>query len=258
IEIDAESGIKAVYCRYGDKWEIQSYLFSLEKGWTLEKAKEWFEQHSNEAAQGAESFRWVEGVFKLVKESAEKGGAKVWRAKVLHVGQTRNDIVFTRDELAKAARSLSMRPININHPQLGAANAKWLPYPENAVIHAEFEDDAIEALLYISDPEVNKMIESGEINAVSVEWRALKEYQVDGLKPEGVVFSALALLTKDTPPGDPLASIIKDERTISSQENVSEKYNSASEDLKLRVEKLEKVEEKTLQEAQNLREQLEK
>ncbi|MEM4310950.1 MAG: hypothetical protein QXX95_00980 [Nitrososphaerales archaeon] len=88
-------------------------------------------------------------------------------------------------------------------------------FPENAVIHAEFEDGAIEALLYISDPEVNKMIEAGEINAVSVEWRALKEYQVDGLKLEGVVFSALALLTKDTPPGDPLASIIKDEGSIS-------------------------------------------
>ncbi|MEM4165317.1 MAG: hypothetical protein QXJ86_05695 [Nitrososphaerales archaeon] len=234
IDIDAEKGVKAVVGKpkNSDKMEIQSYLFSKDKGWTLEKAKEWFEQHKDQSAiQGAERFRWAEGVFKLVKESAEKGGAKIWRAKVLHVGKTRNDVVFSRDELVKAARSLSMRPLNINHPALGGSNSRWLPYPDNAVVHAEFEDDAIEALLYISDPEVNKMIEAGEINAASVEWRALKEYQIDGLKPEGVVFPALALLTKDTPPGDPLASIIKDEGCI------SQKKSQEAQQTKIQLEK---------------------
>ena len=222
IDIDPEQGIKAVVAKPkgSDKMEIQTYLFSKSKGWTIEKAKKWFEQHksvsgesektSTEKVKG-ESFKWAEGVFKLVKESAEKDGAKIWKAKVLHAGTTRNNVTFTREELAKAARSLSMRPLNINHPTLGGSDSRWLPYPENAVIHAEYEDDAIEAILYISDPHVNKMIEEGEINAVSVEWRALKEHPIDGLKPEGVVFPALALLTKDTPPGDPLASIVKAE-----------------------------------------------
>ena len=209
----------------------------------MEKAKEWFEAHKSEAftvedpsspAQSAgaqvgsldrstesslkpsqakaESFRWVENIFQPIKEAAEEGGARIWRARVLHAGVTRNNVKFTREELMKAARSLSLRPLNINHPALGLnEKARWLPYPQNMVLRAEFEDDAIEALLYISDPDVNKMIEEGEINAVSVEWTALRELVVDGVKPEGVIFPALALLTKDTPPGDPLASIIKEE-----------------------------------------------
>jgi len=247
ITLDEERGIKAIVAKPkgSDKMEIQSYLFSKSKGWTLEKAKEWFEAHKSEAvdqqseenpstpAQSAEaqasspnqstesgskpsqakaeSFRWAEGIFKPIRYAVEEGGGKIWRARVLHAGTTRNNVKFTRDELIRAARSLSLRPVNINHPSLGlSAKARWLPYPQNMVLRAEFEDDAIEALLLISDPEVNKMIEEGEINAVSVEWTALKEQLTDGVKPEGVIFPALALLTKDTPPGDPLASIIKE------------------------------------------------
>jgi len=248
ITLDEERGIKAIVAKPkgSDKMEIQSYLFSKSKGWTLEKAKEWFEAHKSEAvdqqstenpstpAQSAEaqarsqdrstesgskqsqsqakveSFRWAEGIFKPIRDAVEEGGGRVWRARVLHAGTTRNNVKFTRDELIRAARSLSLRPVNINHPALGlSAKARWLPYPQNMVLRAEFEDDAIEALLLISDPEVNKMIEEGEINALSVEWTALKEHLKDGVKPEGVVFPALALLTKDMPPGDPLASIIR-------------------------------------------------
>jgi len=53
IDIDAAEGIKAVIgcpkgkfkggkCTVGT--EVQSYLFSKEKGWTMTKAKEWFEK----------------------------------------------------------------------------------------------------------------------------------------------------------------------------------------------------------------------
>lgn len=50
IVISETEGIKAVYCKYGEKWDIQSYLFSKEKGWTMEKAKGWFEKHKNKTA----------------------------------------------------------------------------------------------------------------------------------------------------------------------------------------------------------------
>jgi len=49
IEISEDEGIKAIYCKYGEKWDIQSYLFSKEKGWTLEKAKNWFSSHKDQA-----------------------------------------------------------------------------------------------------------------------------------------------------------------------------------------------------------------
>ena len=53
IEIDATEGIKAVIgcpkgnfiggkCSVGT--QVQSYLFAREKGWTMPKAKEWFEK----------------------------------------------------------------------------------------------------------------------------------------------------------------------------------------------------------------------
>jgi hypothetical protein len=48
IEISESEGIKAVYCKYGEKWDIQSYLFSKAKGWTMEKAKSWFNNHKDQ------------------------------------------------------------------------------------------------------------------------------------------------------------------------------------------------------------------
>ena len=47
--LSEEQGIKAIICKYGEAWEIQSYLFSVEKGWTKEKAQEWFKEHKGDA-----------------------------------------------------------------------------------------------------------------------------------------------------------------------------------------------------------------
>lgn len=47
IEISEGEGIKAILCKYGEKWEIQSYLFSRGKEWTMEKAKKWFSEHKD-------------------------------------------------------------------------------------------------------------------------------------------------------------------------------------------------------------------
>jgi hypothetical protein len=50
IDISEEQGIKAIYCKYGEDWAIQSYLFSKAKDWTVEKAKAWFEAHKDQKA----------------------------------------------------------------------------------------------------------------------------------------------------------------------------------------------------------------
>ena len=53
IDIDAAGGIKAVIgcpkgnfkgTKCGVGTQVQSYLFAKEKGWTMTKAKEWFEK----------------------------------------------------------------------------------------------------------------------------------------------------------------------------------------------------------------------
>lgn len=46
ITLSTAQGIKAIYCKYGEKWAITSYLFSKAKGWTLTKAKSWFSSHN--------------------------------------------------------------------------------------------------------------------------------------------------------------------------------------------------------------------
>lgn len=50
IVISEGEGIKAIYCKYGEKWDIQSYLFSKAKEWTMEKAKSWFSNHKDMSA----------------------------------------------------------------------------------------------------------------------------------------------------------------------------------------------------------------
>ena len=48
ITIDEKEGIQAIVGKPKGKltMEVQSYLFSKDKGWTVEKAKEWFEKHN--------------------------------------------------------------------------------------------------------------------------------------------------------------------------------------------------------------------
>ena len=49
IVLSADQGLKAILCKYGSKWEIQSYLFEKDK-WTVAKAKAWFKEHSGDTA----------------------------------------------------------------------------------------------------------------------------------------------------------------------------------------------------------------
>jgi len=48
MELSAEQGIKAVLCKYGEKWEVQSYLFEKAK-WDKDKAQAWFNDHKSDS-----------------------------------------------------------------------------------------------------------------------------------------------------------------------------------------------------------------
>jgi len=80
IDIDADAGIQAVIgCPSGQfengkcktDTEVQSYLFSKEKGWTMEKAKDWFSKHKSEA--GAEKDKKI----KELEESITRQTARI-------------------------------------------------------------------------------------------------------------------------------------------------------------------------------------
>ena len=56
-DISKDEGVKAVVgCpnghfkngRFETGMEVESYLFSLDQGWTMQKAKDWFEKHKKE------------------------------------------------------------------------------------------------------------------------------------------------------------------------------------------------------------------
>ena len=53
ITLNEEQGIKAIVGKPKGKhtMEVQSYLFEKDKGWTVEKAKAWFEKHHNPAKE---------------------------------------------------------------------------------------------------------------------------------------------------------------------------------------------------------------
>jgi len=50
IVLSMDEGIKAVIGKPKgkDSMEIESYLFQLDKGWTVDKAKAWFEKHHHQ------------------------------------------------------------------------------------------------------------------------------------------------------------------------------------------------------------------
>ncbi len=46
--LSESEGVKAIVCKYGDKWEVQSYLFVKSKGWNKEKAQLWYNEHKGD------------------------------------------------------------------------------------------------------------------------------------------------------------------------------------------------------------------
>ena len=55
VEISRDAGIRAIICRPEgkDSITVQSYLFAKAKGWTMEKAKQWFQEHQQDSLAGS-------------------------------------------------------------------------------------------------------------------------------------------------------------------------------------------------------------
>lgn len=107
ITLSAAQGIKAIYCKYGGKWAIQSYLFARAKGWDLSKAKTWFSQHR------AEKFEEIlrEGFSATVASSPEERDVSI------HPDFLRMRAIFVRrfGEVAGTMRYLHFVTMNDLH-----------------------------------------------------------------------------------------------------------------------------------------------
>jgi hypothetical protein len=170
-------------------------------------------QHQILGGNLKESFSWAPDEYARFLAQTEAGS--IYRVRAIHVTDmnapestlTRNGVEFTEEELRAAARSLGYRPLDLNH------EPPELPFPENRVIDAEFEDARVEALIAIRDLNAMNLIENKRIVAVSIEcqyrWAdVLCDNMECWLRPVGIIFTRLALLTPGVLPGDPLASIV--------------------------------------------------
>jgi len=99
ITVNEKEGIQAIVGKPKGKqtMEIQSYLFSKDKGWTVERAKEWFNKHSTPAQEH------VYAVLPFI--IAEKIMDKPLRIRGLAMttGMSRNFNIYTPEELRKLA-----------------------------------------------------------------------------------------------------------------------------------------------------------
>ncbi|HZW58249.1 MAG TPA: hypothetical protein VFF30_18315 [Nitrososphaerales archaeon] len=154
-----------------------------------------------------ESFQWAEQIWPIMKEF-ENDGTCYYRVIASNADiKNRNGRVYTSEELSRAAASLSERPLNVNH------NPKeTLHFPENQVLIARFEEGRVECIIQVEDPKIKNLIDSGEINTVSIEGFYLdtSKNKQDTEYPTSLHFRALALLTRDNVAGDPLAQILKE------------------------------------------------
>lgn len=148
----------------------------------------------------SESFEWSQPYIEEYRKMAE--GGRLFRVRALHVTMTGNRRKYTLDELRLAGRSLSDRPIGLNHKLI-------LPYPENQTLDSEFNEKEkwVETLVKASDPMLLNLFDAGKIKHVSIEGRARDHREIDGIEPIGVTFTGLTFVTDSEIPGDPLTTV---------------------------------------------------
>ncbi len=161
----------------------------------------------------------MEVKFEYLGEDQDFEGAKMYRVEAIHVTTTRNKRKFTKTEMELAGRSLSFRPLNINHDE-----SRQLPFPENATLFMEFNPTmmCVEGRFRVLDTATNAMIETHRIKQVSIEQIPTKGEDCNEISCEqhGVAFIGMALLEDDQLPGDPHANIMM-ESLITNTESIS-------------------------------------
>lgn len=151
----------------------------------------------------------MEVKLEYLGEDKDYPGARLWAVEAIHVTTTRNRRKYTKEELSVAGRSLSFRPLNLNHDP-----TQQLPFPANATLFMEFDSisNSVKGRFRVVEPHINRMIETNKINTVSIEQLPTKGETCNEVSCEqhGVAFIGLALLESHLLPGDKNADIVKE------------------------------------------------
>ncbi|MFW6117352.1 MAG: hypothetical protein ACOC6G_02055, partial [Thermoproteota archaeon] len=166
--------------------------------------------------QQKESFRWAQQLIRFAKEDED---TRYYRVEALFPVSSMNDNLYTEEELERAARTLRGKPVNLNH---------HTSLEGVEIVDAEYEDGAVESVLAVDkeaewkDRLLADMIDEEQILHVSIEATCRdRKVTPDGATCEGLVFTGLALLTRDTLPGVPLTRVMPLETIVeAAQEQV--------------------------------------
>ncbi|MEM3628518.1 MAG: hypothetical protein QXE06_04020 [Candidatus Bathyarchaeia archaeon] len=193
ITLSEDEGIKAVVGKPkgSDKMEVQSYLFDKSKGWTLDKAKAWFEGHRETLVR--EHFTAV-FPFQVLEKVVDKP-LRI-RGIAMKVGMSRNRNIYTPEELEAFASKLVGAPLYIEHVAV--------PNAIGRVTNAYFDGENLWYEAEIYDDEYAEKIRKGLIQHVSVG----ADYEtidiLDGKVPHGLHNAELSLVAV---PGIPETNI---------------------------------------------------
>lgn len=191
IVLSAEEGIKAVVGKPKGKhtMEVQSYLFEVSKGWTLEKAKKWFEEHQpvKEHVSAILPFKVLE---KIVEKPLRIRGV------AMTAGISRNFNIYKPEELQDFADKLVSAPVYVEHITVPNAVGK--------IVKTEWDGRNLWYEAEIYDEETAEKIRKGLIRHVSVG----ADYEtidiLDGKIPHGLHNAELSLVAV---PGIPETNI---------------------------------------------------
>ncbi len=189
------------YCQDHKECDIgKSYYYGWLKNMDLDDTKPY--------QRPQERFSWIEPYIKFLKEDEQ---AKYFKVEALFPLSSMNNNVYTQDELLRGTRTLIGKTPNWNHtPEMA---------PEVQVYDADYEGDCAECLLRVlKASKALREIESGNVVHVSVEIDCLRgsEWTPQGSTCRGLIFTGLALLTKDVLPGVPLTRIMPVEKLVES------------------------------------------
>ena len=182
VTLNEKEGIKAIVGKPKGKhtMEVVSYLFEKDKGWTLEKAKEWFEKHHHSAKEHV----YAVLPFTITEKIMEKP-LRI-RGVAMTAGMSRNFNIYTPEELQAFARKLVDAPVYIEHVTTANSVGK--------VSKTEWDGQRLWYEAEIYDDETAEKIRKGLIRHVSVG----ADYEtidiVDGKIPHGLYNAEISLV----------------------------------------------------------------
>jgi len=182
ITLSEKEGIKAVIGKPKgkDTMEVVSYLFEKDKGWTLEKAKEWFKEHHTPAKEHV----YAVLPFTIAEKIMEKP-LRI-RGVAMTAGMSRNFNIYTPDELQTFAGKLVDAPVYIEHVTTANSVGK--------VAKTEWDGQRLWYEAEIYDDETAEKIRKGLIRHVSVGADYETVDILDGKIPHGLCNAEVSLV----------------------------------------------------------------